>query len=132
MAGGHAMNTQLRTNIALVGGGPEMATLEATLRDQPDVTLERRDASLTGPNGSAYRLMSKQDIILFRAEPSEGLDLEALRALHRSPDQHAVLVALTAPDLPLGEARRLLQVGVTDVLPWDIEAEDLVQNLTRW
>ncbi len=126
------MTMQLRTNIALVGGGPEMATLEATLRDQPDVTLERRDASLTGLNGTAFRLMSKQDIILFRAEPSEGLDLEALRALHRSPDQHAVLVALTAPDLPLGEARRLLQVGVTDVLPWDIEAEDLVQNLTRW
>lgn len=121
-----------KTTIALVGTGPETAQIDASLRDIPDVVVERREGSLTELNGAAYTLASRQDIVLFRTEPGEGLDLEALRALNQAPDRHAVFVALTAPDLPLADVRRLMQAGVSEVLPWTTSPDELALHLQRW
>lgn len=126
------MTLKSKTQIALVGFGEETAAIDAALRAMPDVELERRDGSLTRLNGAAYRLSASADVILFRTTPGEDLDLDAIRGLQRSPERTATLVALTAPDLPLAEARRLLQVGVADVLPWDTGAGELRGHIDRW
>lgn len=126
------MTTKTKTHIALVGAGAETAGIDAALRAMPDVELERREGSLTRLNGAAYRLSATADIILFRTTPGEDLDLDAIRTIHKSPERTASLVALTAPDLPLAEARRIIQAGVTDVLPWDTDADELRQHLDRW
>lgn len=120
-----------KTTIALVGTGPETAALDAALRQAPDVTVERRDATLAGLNGQAVRLASVADVILFRTD-TPGLDIEALRAMHRVGDRTAALVALTPPELPLAEARRLLQAGAADVLPWTADAQEILDGLGRW
>jgi pilus assembly protein CpaE len=77
------------------------------------------------------RLASVADVILFRSD-TPGLDIETLRSMHRASDRTATLVALTPPELPLAEARRLLQAGAADVLPWTVEAEEIVSQLERW
>lgn len=126
------MTIKSKTHIALVGASEETAAIDAALRAMPDVELERREGSLTRLNGAAYRLSASADVILFRTTPGEDLDIEAIRTIQRSAERTATLVALTAPELPLAEARRLLQVGVTDVLPWDTDAEELRQHIDRW
>jgi len=126
------MTIKSKTQIALVGAGEDTAGIDAALRAMPDVELERREGTLTRLNGAAYRLSASADVILFRTTPGEDLDIDAIRSLQRSPERTATLVALTAPDLPLNEARRLLQVGVTDVLPWDTGADELRHHIDRW
>lgn len=125
------MTMPKKTMIALVGAGPETAGLDAALRQVPELAVERREDSLTGLNGTAVRLAGAADIILFRTD-TPGLDIDTLRAMHRAPDRTATLVALTPPELPLAEVRRLLQAGATDVLPWTIEADELVEQIGRW
>lgn len=126
------MTTKQKTHIALVGAGAETAAIDAALRAMPDMEVERREGSLTRLNGAAFRLSATADVILFRTAPGEDLDLDAIRSLHRSPERTATLVALTAPDLPLAEVRRILQAGVTDVLPWTTDADELREHLDRW
>jgi pilus assembly protein CpaE len=126
------MSTNSKTSVVLVGEGHEISGINAALHAMPDIALERRSGALTNLNGTATRLMSSSDIVIFRADFGEGLDLEAVRALHRTAERTALLVALTDPNLSLAEARRLLQVGVTDVLPWTISSDELRQHLDKW
>ncbi|TNC58904.1 response regulator transcription factor, partial [Rubellimicrobium roseum] len=126
------MTTSPKTTVALVGGSAEIAGIDAALHAIPGIAVERQPSSLTRLNGHAAQLASTADVILFCPDPAAGLDLEVLRELHRAPGRNAALVALTAPDMPIAEARRLLQAGVEDVLPWTASPADLREGLDRW
>ncbi|TNC58869.1 hypothetical protein, partial [Rubellimicrobium roseum] len=126
------MTSNSKTTVALIGGSTETAAIDAALHAMPDVAVDRRPNSLTRLNGTATQLASTADVILFCPDPAAGLDLEVLRELHRAPGRNAALVALTAPDMPIAEARRLLQAGVEDVLPWTASPADLREGLDRW
>ena len=126
------MATSPKTTIALVGAGAEASGIDAALVAMPDIAVDRRENSLTRLNGTASELAATADVILFCPDPEAGLDLEVLRKLQRSPGRTAALVALTAPDMPISEARRLFQAGVEDVLPWTATPSELRDGLTRW
>lgn len=124
--------TTSKTTIALVGGSVETAAIDAALHAMPDISVDRRTHSLTNLNGHAAELAASADVILFCPDPEEGLDLDVLRQLHRSPGRTAALVALTSPDMPIVEARRLFHAGVEDVLPLTATPSDLREGLNRW
>ena len=101
------------------------------LKGVPGISVTRQDSSLSDANGAVHALAAKGEIILFRATGDGDRDRKAAEGLTAALGDKARVLAISDPDMPLAQARALLNAGVADVLPLPVEREDLVRALER-
>lgn len=108
------------------GDADEIAAVAGSV---PGVSLNRRDSTLMQANGSAHALAAAGEIVLFRADGSDDGEVGAVRELCAAAGQGGGVIAISDPDMPLSQVRRLMQAGVADVLPMPVDAADLKASL---
>ena len=97
----------------------------------PATTCETRYSTLARANGAVFDIAARGNIIVFRTKGAGGDDLSAAEALCARLGDDARLLAISDPDLPLSEVRKLLAAGVADVLPSPVTREEFETSLAR-
>ena len=82
-------------------------------------------ATLRTMNGRATELAAKHDVVVFETDPDDPGELSAIDAIVGTNQREAIFIALTAEDVSITKARALRSRGVDEVLPKNIDAEDL-------
>ena len=94
-----------------------------------DVTLELHEGTLASANGSAARMLSQHDLVVFRL--SEVGDRDLVKQLRSKVGAGGSLMALSDKDISLNEARDLKKSGVDEILPFPIAQEELEEQIER-
>ena len=87
--------------------------------------VENEKSNFQKINGKAADLAFRKDVVLFEATPDDKPEMSALERLLEKRDGETVFLGLTDREMSIGEARKLRQIGVDDVLPLSITSEEL-------
>ncbi|MBD3678497.1 MAG: AAA family ATPase [Rhodobacteraceae bacterium] len=119
-------------SIVLIGNDPgAISGVSLALREMPGVTLDERQATLSELNGTAIKLASRNDLIIFQTDFGSEGELDAIAGLRAGLNGNATLLALTNESASLADVRRLTRAGVDDVLPDTISPEELAEQIAR-
>lgn len=92
-------------------------SVSAALASHPEYLVETQSTTLAQMNGSAVKIASKYDMVLFQTQSGDAADLDAVRALTAGQSGGTTLVALADRNITLEQAMALNRAGVRDVLP---------------
>jgi pilus assembly protein CpaE len=107
------------------------ASVSAALASHPEFLVETQASTLAQMNGSAVRIASKYDIVLFQTRSGDEDDLAAIRSLAAEQPSGTTLVALADRDITLAQAMELNKAGVRDVLPMPEIRTDIGEQIAR-
>ncbi|MCU4654268.1 AAA family ATPase [Roseibacterium sp. SDUM158016] len=125
--------TEHARNIVLLAKDPKISAIVGrALEGDKDAVLCERDVALHEIGGSALEPIRKDGILIFRTDTGDDRDLAAVAALRREIGMKEPLIAITGADASLSEVRRLMQAGVSEVLPDSINAEEFRELLRKW
>jgi Flp pilus assembly CpaE family ATPase len=126
------MSSESRS-IILISNEPHLSSeVGAALRAMPKVHLEEHSATLSELNGSAVQLAAQHDVVVFRTDPTSDHDIQAIGALRKELSARSVVLALSDASISLGDARRLTQAGVNEVLPYPLSMDELRRQIEHW
>lgn len=125
------MTEPVQNITVFVTDGPDADAISAVVSTLENVKLSRRDMTLSKANGTAHALAASGETILFRTSGNCEQDELAVKELCRNTGPNARIIAISDADLQLSAARRLLQVGVADVLPMPLTKNDLSESFAR-
>ncbi|MDO8312290.1 MAG: AAA family ATPase, partial [Sideroxyarcus sp.] len=107
------------------------ASISAALASHPEFLIETRDSTLAQMNGSAVKIATNYDVVLFQTRSGDQDDIAAVRALAAGDSSGTTLVALAERDITLAQAMALNRAGVHDVLPMTEINSDMGEQIAR-
>lgn len=85
--------------------------------------------SLIGMNGTAAKLASQNEIILFEIDQTSDDVMAAVGEICEARKGTTKIFALAQKDLPLTNARKLFRAGVDEVLPRDALTDEIIPHI---
>lgn len=135
------MNAQLKPDLRKVEGGAMDARgksvlimspnegspekLSEEVRELGGASVRTRTGSLKSMNGTAIGKLFDHDLVVIEADTDDAVEMDALRDLLARPHPRTTFLALTRDDLSLSQARRLVHIGVDEVLPVSTPVSEL-------
>jgi pilus assembly protein CpaE len=110
-------------------GSPEK--LSGEIRDLGGASVRTRTGSLKSMNGAATAKLFDHDLVVIEADTDDAIEMDALRELLARPHPRTTFLALTRDDLSLSQARRLVHIGVDDVLPVSTPVSELSEAMRQ-
>ncbi len=120
------------TSLLLISKDESFHTALGSALPQADYSVTSQRSSVVGLNGSAARLASHHDIILFDWDQDDPASLSAAREMCDARAAGSMLIALAGQDLPLFKARQISRAGVDDVLPRDSLTDEIIPQIESW
>lgn len=111
------MSTTRRSILVVTPDAGISASITAALASHPEFLVETRASTLAQMNGSAAKIATQYDVVLFQTRSGDQEDLAAIRALAAGESRGTTLVALADRDITLAQAMALNRAGVRNVLP---------------
>lgn len=125
--------TTSRTSLLLISDEEALSSsVMDALSGVADIRITHESSSVAKLNGSASRIASEHDVVVFKVNPNDPEELTAIRDMAQRRAMNAMFFALTEDDLPLSKVRELSRCGVDDVLPRDALAEELGAQIANW
>lgn len=90
-----------------------------------DSSIQSEPSTFQSINGKAADLAFKSEVVLFEATPDNAEELSALEKLLKQRESETVFLGMTDREMSIGDARKLRQIGVDDVLPLSITGDEL-------
>lgn len=118
-------------NIAFFVGEEAPINLLDDLRGELGMSVQAFDSTLPHAHDGAAATALENNVILFRAQGDVQMDIGAVKSLREAAGQAIVILALSAADTSLEQARRLIEAGVDDVLPDTISGDALIAQIIR-
>lgn len=126
------MMTKNRRSILVIS--PDLgvsSSITAALASHPEFLVETQPSTLAQMNGSAVKIASKYDMVLFQTAAGDEADLTAIRALAAGQSSGTTLIALADRDITLAQAMALNRAGVRDVLPMSELTVEFGEQIAR-
>lgn len=106
-------------------------SIRAVMAAHPNYLVETQPTTLAQMNGSAVKIASKYDMVLFQTTGGDEADLATIRALAEGQAKGTTLVALADSNITLAQAMALNRAGVRDVLPMAEMTAEFGEQIAR-
>ena len=121
-----ARMSETQTSVLVLSTAPEIAELvEAAAVLLANVSVERCESAISEVGSLEAGITNGHALVIADIAPENADDMQGLRDLVAAVPDGTAIIAMTHHDLPLSAARGLTRLGVGEILPVSVSADEL-------